>query len=496
MSDNASNAAGQSRYPTSRFRFIDGLVLLVFIFFAFLGLYLFQQDLMRTFDMRDVEPAGTLIVRDNIVQRRHEDRLLWDRIFVTSPVYPGDVIRAADLSFATIDIDSNEISLNQNTLIRIQSIMGDAGKFQVELQEGNISVASGENSSGIMLNLKGSQVQTMSGSVLNVSSGAEGVSVQVNEGTVEFFKEGKQREISQGMMFVMDSMGVEKVVPAAVVRQPAPNARYLKNADENVFINFLWNRVNLSSGDLLKLEIAEDLNFLRGYRFIDDLENTAQADFDAGNWYWKLTFENETLGSGQLTVVDSSGPLLTSPAPDSVFRYHEELPQIRFQWTEKRNASNYIIEINDTDNFFLPRVKKRTTAASILVSELEPGTWYWRVTPVFTSNYLGDSSYSNASSFKIEKADSPAAQLIEVPQPVIAIKTDPVTVIKSGAIKIPGSSQRAEAAARQYAVQAGDTLGRIADRFYGDSLAWNRIAAANNITNPDLIYPGQMFNIP
>jgi LysM repeat protein len=44
-----------------------------------------------------------------------------------------------------------------------------------------------------------------------------------------------------------------------------------------------------------------------------------------------------------------------------------------------------------------------------------------------------------------------------------------------------------------YSVQSGDTLARIAMR-YGVSMWW--IVQANNIANPNLIYPGQQFYIP
>ncbi|QPC83195.1 LysM peptidoglycan-binding domain-containing protein [Phototrophicus methaneseepsis] len=44
-----------------------------------------------------------------------------------------------------------------------------------------------------------------------------------------------------------------------------------------------------------------------------------------------------------------------------------------------------------------------------------------------------------------------------------------------------------------YTVQPGDTLSRIAARF---GTTWSAIAAANNIANPNLIYPGQQLIIP
>lgn len=47
-----------------------------------------------------------------------------------------------------------------------------------------------------------------------------------------------------------------------------------------------------------------------------------------------------------------------------------------------------------------------------------------------------------------------------------------------------------------YTVVEGDWLSKIAGRAYGDITAYEKIAKANNIQNPDLIYPGQVLVIP
>lgn len=56
----------------------------------------------------------------------------------------------------------------------------------------------------------------------------------------------------------------------------------------------------------------------------------------------------------------------------------------------------------------------------------------------------------------------------------------------------------AAAPGRAYTVVKGDSLSKIAKQFYGDAQKWRRIYDANKdqITNPDLIYPGQTFRIP
>jgi len=539
MSDSA-----QTSSSLNKFRFVDILVLVVFMSTAIMGLYLFRQDLMRTIEARDMDPAGVIIIRNNIVQRRHDDRVLWDRIYVNSLVYPGDLVRVAELSSTAIDIEKNELFLNQNTLIRIQPVMGSGGVFQVELREGELSVSSGEESLGIMLDVMGKRVQTTSGSALNASAGKDGASVQVSEGKVNFIQEGKSREITEGAMIAFDNKGVERIFPAAVVMAPKPNARYLKSGSEKLIIDFLWNRINIDKEDTLSLEIAGDSAFSRNVRVINGLNNSAQAAFDNGFWYWRLIHEGKVLNNGQLTVVNSSGPVLISPVNGSIFRYQDTPPQVRFQWVERQNVFGYEIEINDTIDFSAPKIIQQTKAASFVVS-LEPGTWYWRVKPVFLSTYQGETAFSSVDFFQIIKTEekTETAVEIEIPEvpperitavtaPPSRVSSEPVVVrstvkpadkpdvkqeappaakpevkpaaavkpeVKPEAAPVrpsPASASTNAKTGRNYTIQPGDTLGKIANQYYGDPMQWSRIAEANYIQTPDLIYPGQVFLIP
>ena len=47
-----------------------------------------------------------------------------------------------------------------------------------------------------------------------------------------------------------------------------------------------------------------------------------------------------------------------------------------------------------------------------------------------------------------------------------------------------------------YTVKSGDTLSKIAKRFYGDANHYHQIAAANDIANPDRIDVGQELKLP
>jgi nucleoid-associated protein YgaU len=56
----------------------------------------------------------------------------------------------------------------------------------------------------------------------------------------------------------------------------------------------------------------------------------------------------------------------------------------------------------------------------------------------------------------------------------------------------------APAGGRSYTVKKGDSLSKIAKREYGDAQQWHRIYEANrdSISNPDLIQPGQVLQLP
>jgi len=61
------------------------------------------------------------------------------------------------------------------------------------------------------------------------------------------------------------------------------------------------------------------------------------------------------------------------------------------------------------------------------------------------------------------------------------------------------STTSAPSAAEQtYTVVSGDTLSKIAKKFYGSANAWDTIFQANKdqIKNPDMIHPGQVLKIP
>ena len=373
-----------------KFRFTDFLIILLCLSSAAVSIFLFRNDLFRTLTSYDErKPIGTISIKDNNVQRRMGDRVLWGRLAVESPLYLEDLVRVAEFSAATLNITGTHINLGENTLIRVQQDSSNEGSFQIELQQGDMDISTRGSETGITLKVMGKQVRIEPGTVLNAAAGEDGLVVQVSEGNVIItdIEDNKPIELSTGTMFAADSEGVEKFDPALVMLQPRPNARYLKSVPGLMEVSFAFNKINLNTDDSLCLEISGDRNYRNIANRIDNIENNTRTGLEAGNWYWRISYRDDVLSTGQITVVNSAGPVLIAPAENYVYYYQTEIPQLHFRWEEVAEAVSYIMEVCETADFSDPVITKQTSITAFSDSSLGKGTWYWRVKPVFLSIY-------------------------------------------------------------------------------------------------------------
>lgn len=75
----------------------------------------------------------------------------------------------------------------------------------------------------------------------------------------------------------------------------------------------------------------------------------------------------------------------------------------------------------------------------------------------------------------------------EVESEGVEERVEPEVLVKTEKSPITGAT---------YTVASGDTLWDIAVRAYGDGFRWVDIASANDLANPNLIHPGNVFTLP
>lgn len=98
---------------------------------------------------------------------------------------------------------------------------------------------------------------------------------------------------------------------------------------------------------------------------------------------------------------------------------------------------------------------------------------------------------------KLEAA-SPAAisQASPTPQPSASVDNAKPAADQATGGAINETIWGEKITSNTYTVASGDWLSKIAGRAYGDIYAYDKIAKANNISNPDLIEPGTVLKIP
>lgn len=165
---------------------------------------------------------------------------------------------------------------------------------------------------------------------------------------------------------------------------------------------------------------------------------------------------------------------------------------VNTQKTVSENASNREYVVKAGDNLWS-------------ISEKEYGTGYnWSL--IAKANNLNNpgeiekgqkltipSAPKAVSSNTVTQA--PSAAPTKVAQKTISTPTS-TPVSTSGKTALVNGELRGEIKGNTYTVQKGDYLWEIAQRVYGDPYRWVDIAKANDLSNPDLIYSGNVFRLP
>ncbi len=390
--------------------FFDILVTILCLVGCTLSLYAFYNVINQTIENLNENPIGTITFKYKTAQRKLIDRILWDRIKQTSPVYDGDIIRTAELSEATITfLDGNTMELYGQTLAQI--FLDIEKGVAIDFTEGDIVVDSSASTSGITLTSGSATVSVDSGSSLNAVATTETespLSLQMISGNAKLNSTNDEKSVAltEGSAILLDEEGETIAQPQIIVRSPTPNAKYLKQSEQNVDIPFSWNTENIHDSKYIILETSKTRDFTE---LVEQISFTSMHDvtvsFDVGTWYYRLYVDTpETAITGKLQVLDAPQTHAIVPQENTKFAYRTKNPHVRFMWTEDEYASSWQFLIADNKDMQNPIISQYTTQASSIISSLHEGTWYWIATPFYAKNMIPQViEKQTPNSFVIEK---------------------------------------------------------------------------------------------
>ena len=405
------------------------LPFLITIFICLIGAttnsWLFYTSFFRALTKQNEQPIATITFKYKTAQRKFLDRVVWDRLRQESPVYNGDTIHTAALSEATIWFnDGNVMDLMENTMAQV--FLNEDQQAMVELEDGYATVDSSDAENGMTLSSGGVQVAVKSGTSLSAGGQTGELSVQVLKGSASLQNaDGTSLAIRQGEELNM-STGTAQTIPAKpalTVYAPARNEKILYHTQGATDVRFSWS--NTSASTVLQISKDKDFNDIL-YRLNSDGLNETTIKLEAGNWYWKLDSSEEgvteqqaindgQIKTGKVQVIQSLPPTPVAPAENYSYGYRTRTPAVRIIWTESPYASTYMLQISKNPNMSNPVIEQRTSTTSSIISTLEAGTYYWRVTPYYTMNKKGFAEPSETRSFVVERKGQLTAPELLIP---------------------------------------------------------------------------------
>jgi hypothetical protein len=448
------------------------------------SLNFFRIDLFSTLTRQTEQPIATITFKYRAAQRRFADRVLWDRLKKESPVYEGDFIRTAEISEATVTFagGSAVINLVENSLIQLH---GDDGGVRIDINGGEVSADAVDSS--LVLVSGDRQITVEAGGVVKAGLEEGDFAVRVMEGTASFSGPDGTRSVAAGETVALGEAGLRLVREAAALF-PRPQARFLNPEPGTLSVPFRWSRSGLDPEELARLEIAEDRSFSR-IVFSEELTgDTAAVELKPGSYFWRVSLaDDEEAGPSpnilSFKILSVPAPVLITPVEGYRYQFRVRKPSVRFLWTETAEAAFYILEAADNPDMINPALSQEVRGTSFYFSELGPGTWYWRVRPVFPAAYEGAAGEGVPASFSITRSGDLKAPDLQIPQ-------DRSMVDVASNRKDIYFSWRPEAEARSYRIRIS------ADRNLGNPVVDETVrdnVYVHHRTGQNTIAPGQYY---
>ncbi len=373
---------------------------------ALFALYEYYNAVNASFEKLDEEPIGTIVYKYKVAQRKMIERVAWDRVKQNTPIYNGDLVRTAELSEATITfLDGSSIELFGQTLTQVYY---DENGVLINFSGGDISVNASDSQDGIRLVAGETEVSLAKGSILNASAKTEQengttafvespVVLQLSSGDAQLLVDNngirEELAVETGSSLLLDPATNSIDIPDLTLISPSTQQTYLKSELETFELPFEWTANEIESVPNSTLEISSYRDFSEiAQTHIFEATTNAAISLDKGSWYWRLsTADSELPLSGKVSILETNQLTQIAPANGEDYFYHTKTPSIRFVWSDDENIVDWNFEIADNAAMDNPIIRQNVTQPSSIINTLTDGTWYWRVTPNYSSrNVLSD----------------------------------------------------------------------------------------------------------
>jgi hypothetical protein len=332
-------------------------------------------------------------------------------------VYQGDTLRTADLSEAAIYFDDGtSLDVFENSMLKLNF----AGPVQeLEFMGGAMHFGgSGKSSQAKTVRMGDASIDIAGDSEVSLLGDGTILSVDVTSGSASVrHKDGEAALVGERQELRLDLQSGETTVfdRGIYALEPRQGARLLEVGDGlgALSVRFLAE-VSVPSplagtrSPTYLLEAARDGDFTQEVQSVAFTPGTPSLmSLETGSWFWRArSSDGEVSSLRRFTLSRTPGVRPLSPKEGASWTYRKKVPEVRFSWTSSDEASAYILELSQDRNMAVDVKRVRTTLTALTQRGLVPGTWYWRVLPVFAHELLREAPQAEIRSLVITQQDA------------------------------------------------------------------------------------------
>lgn len=384
-------------------------------------MFFYIRDLYHSLFFADGIKVGTITFRENSPTRRHTSRLQWDILRKNMVVYESDLIRTGTgtQAYVTFDDDDSRLEIDEHTMIRLQRSAADT---MGEVMQGSVNVISGTKEKTVEIG--GKTITLAKNASIIVHNDTDNVNIEIIEGsaTVEN-SDGSIVNVNarEEIQFTKGLPAIEVRPVSAALQTPQHGLRQFTGLPEYP-VEFTWSTV--VSESTLELSSTPDFNEIQSrlVKGADSLTNEKNKQYTTvltvtpQTWYWRVRLNDGTISPVRRFKIGFVQQIkLITPANNSNIAFLETPPPVRFSWTAVDAASEYILQVSDTQDFTNLIVDKTVTTTSYKLDILTEGTYFWQILPIYRTATVEDPPETTVHSFTIAATDTPSPPALIAP---------------------------------------------------------------------------------
>ncbi|MDC7239973.1 MAG: hypothetical protein PQJ50_06395, partial [Spirochaetales bacterium] len=380
----------------------DLFVIIFFLALAIICGWFFYGELNRSLDETEGVPIGRVTAYKGLSQRRPGRQSHWSNIAVGEILYKSDSIQTGNDSEVSIYLDgadgekADELRFGPNSYASLNLYDQVVDIF---FSAGNLIATS---SSGLSVSMEGTVLQVNQKSSISLEK-KDGMPtlISVLEGSVSVDSGNDSREFGMDSLLYIDSSSgsVSETPLDVVVRKPKDQSILLSFAEYRE-VEFDWSLADNWDSPVLEVSESPDFTEFNTYR-------SNMVSFKPGEWFWRISDE----GSGQsgevrsFTIEKESVPVTVSPSPGRIVEYRGDSPRVLMQWNAAEFTDSYFFELSSEADFSSINFSREVYTSSIMLADLDPGEWWWRVSPVYRNIDTGTIPVQEPVSFTLKKLE-------------------------------------------------------------------------------------------